>query len=238
MTRANAVWMLLCVTLALPASAGTIEPARDLGRAAIRLDGDGRVVVTLDRDGDGLTDRLYLFAPSGPVPPAFGSEELDAVVEVNESALRVSSLDGRRHFRFLVAESREGARTSSDSPGFLVLQGIALAVHDRSGLREPIWSVASDGIDLVLPAGSDCGGDDLDCSGGGLGSTGCETQCGGGGLSTPVGGMHLEAKRCGVSCASGYFSCCTCDAGGPTCKCRTISSVSDCPPTPVTPILP
>lgn len=238
MTRANAFQMLLCVMLGLPASAGTIEPARDEGRAAIRLDGSGRVVVALDRDDDGLTDRLYLFAASGPVPPGLVAEEIDAVVEVNESALRVSSLDGRRHFRFLVAESTEGGKGSSDSNGFLVLPGIALAVHDRSGLREPLWSVASDGIDLVVPAASDCGGTDLDCSGGGLGSTGCETQCGGGGLSTPVVGMQLESKRCGVSCASGYFSCCKCDAGGPTCKCRSITSILDCPSSPSEPILP
>lgn len=238
MTRANAVRMLLCVTLGLPASAGTIEPARDEGRAGIRLDGGGRVVVALDRDDDGLTDRLYLFATSGPVPPGFVAEEFDAVVEVNESALRVSSLDGRRHLRFLVAESTEGVKGSSDSEGFLVLPGIALAVHDRSGLREPLWSVASDGIDLVVPAGSDCGGTDLDCTGGGLGSTGCETQCGGGGVSTPVVGMQLEARRCGVSCASGYFSCCKCDAGGPTCKCRSISSVGDCTSSPAEPLLP
>lgn len=237
MTRANAIWMLLCVTLGLSANAGTIEPARDEGRAALRLDGDGRVVVTLDRDGDGLTDRLYLFAPSGPVPAAFRPDEIDAIVEVNESALRISSRDGTRHLRFLVAGPKEGAR-ASDSAGFLVLPGVALAVHDRGGLREPLWSGASEEIDLVMPAGSDCGGTDLDCSAGGLGSTGCESQCGGGGLSTPVGGMNLEAKRCGVSCAPGYFSCCKCDAGGPTCKCRSVSSMTDCPSTPLAPILP
>jgi hypothetical protein len=238
MTKATALSLLLCVTLALSAKAGTIEPARDEGRTAVRLDGSGRVVVALDRDDDGLTDRLYLFAPSGPVPPGFAPEEFDAVVEVNESALRVSSLDGRRNLRFLVADPREEAKGSFDSPDFLVLPGFALAVHDRSGLREPLWSVASDGIDLVVPAGSDCGGTDLDCTAGGLGSTGCETQCGGGGVSTPVGGIELESRRCGVSCASGYFSCCTCDAGGPRCRCRSISSVKDCPSSPSEPMLP
>ncbi len=238
MTRANAIRMLLCVTLGLPASAGTIEPAREEGRAAVRLDGDGRVVVTLDRDGDGLTDRLYLFAPSGPLPSRFVEEEIDGVVEVTESALRVSSLDGRRHLRFLVTEPTEWGKGSADTDGFLMLPGIALAVHDRRGLHEPLWSAASDEIELVLPAGSDCGGTDLDCSGGGLGSTGCETQCGGGGVSTPVVGMQLEAKRCGVTCASGYYSCCKCDAGGPTCRCRSISSVTECPSSPAEPLLP
>lgn len=238
MSKVALVWMSAWACLAMPAMAGTIEPARYEGRTAIRVDDAGRILVTLDRDRDGATERLFLFAPSAPLPPGWTPQEIDATVEVSDSALRVSSLDGSRHLRFLVAAPTESLPAVSETPGFLVVRGIALADHDRAGLREALWSPAGEGIELVMPADGDCGGSDLDCRSGGLGSTGCDTQCGGGGVSTPVVGVELAAKRCGVSCADGYYSCCRCDASGPNCTCRSIGSVTPCSSTPSEPSLP
>ena len=230
--------MLACGFLATPGLTGQIEPARYEGHAAIRVDGQGKVAVALDEDGDGLTDRLVLFAPSGPLPPGWAPLEIDAVIEISDEALRVSSRDGGRNLRFLVSAPADTGPVLSATHDFLAIRGIALAVHDRAGLREPLWSSASDQIELVLPAGTDCGGTDLDCSSGGLGSNGCDTQCGGGGVSSPVFGVDLAARSCGVSCGAGYFSCCKCDAGGPSCRCREIRSISDCSSSPQNPIQP
>jgi hypothetical protein len=230
--------MIACGCLAAPALAGKIEPARYEGRAAIQVDGDGKVSIAVDGNADGITDTLVLFAPSAELPPGWAPIEIDGTVEVDEQGVRVSSVDGGRNLRLLVSPPADGAPLLSRTDAFLALRGIALAVHDRRGLEEPLWSRSSEGIDLVLPAGTDCGGTDLDCSSGGLGSNGCDTQCGGGGVSSPVIGIDLAARRCGVSCAAGYFSCCKCDASGPSCRCREIRSVSDCSSNPQDPIVP
>lgn len=227
----------VCALAALPSSAGSIEPARYEGRVAVKQDAQERIVVTLDLNGNGEADRLFLFDPVERLPRGIAAAEFDAIVESDPDALRVLAKDGSRNLRLLVNRGSDALPAVVERGALLVVKGNALAEHDRTGLAEGLWSARADDVGLVASNGIDCGHSDLDCSSGGIGSTSCDIQCGGGGASTPVLGISLAARRCSVSCGAGYYSCCYCDAGGETCRCRSVEALRPCdgPIAPVNP---
>lgn len=202
-----------------------------LGNVSVRLAFNGNIVVIVDQfnqatsASDGIPDSVFRFTPKEREQYQNVSFDLQsAKVFFTTRHLAVISSDGHVMVSLSLEEVRSGdpffavygdgstdlPNTVRTSSGIGLLREVTKRAADGSFVpidmekdfveRAPV--VRKQRAPVLRPANVE--GDQGICTAGGIGSTSCSIECGGG-------------QGCSVGCSSGNYSCCTCPA---SCRCR------------------
>lgn len=222
-TKILSLAALLVVSSIASSTAADIPTTTYDGNVVVRTDVHDRVVVVVDADRDGWADQLFLFDPHEPLPEGLAERELRARVSTSPNELQVLASDGSLTLRLFPLSASDGSPSTVQNGAFVIAHGKALVHHRVARGTATVRALDSDAVPSVLGGtGDPCSNDDLACQSGGEGSTGCSMSCGGGGLTTPIFGGHINSESCGVSCdiSRGYYACCNCTSGGARCTCK------------------
>jgi len=225
----------LLVACLVTSVAAASAPTFLAGKARVREDAGGRIVVALDVDLDGRVDHLFLLDPVEPLALPFPGFEGHVRIALDDGTFSLDAADGSGRLILGVRAKPEGLPANETTHGILEMYGRAIQHRIYSGgpFLEDV-----DTSTIVTVVDSDCGESDADCQNGGRLSTGCAVTCLGGGAQGATFGVTFSAQACSTFCLPGAYGCCSCKAlrQTPECTCRSVDALKPCDDAPAVPL--
>ncbi len=205
--------LLLCIILFLGVGvAGHAETEVLYGTVVIDAVQDYGIGIALDErsfrsEPDGTFDRLFVLETYGLIPDEFPITINDARLLIRPDGVVATARDKALVLGFFLTEE-PGA--SEEQLGSLVMENgnrpiaeDALFVYSGFGFSQTPgeWQLPLDNSWMGAPK-------EATCTSGGIGSTACSQTCG--------------RRSCSISCATGFYSCCTCGVLLANCKCISL----------------